>query len=118
MCIGAITNLPLMVRPFLVTHFVHIINEMGRHPVNSFSESLEVHHDLLLRYLEPLLFHWHSFARFETGISVKHVSDRIRVHCLVALFADTPGDIGSCTWATVGIAFGDVFKKFFILLGL
>jgi hypothetical protein len=84
--------------------------------VNSLSKSFEIRRNLL-RHLEQLLLHWHFFARFETGVSTKHVSDRIRVHFLVVSFADTPDDIGNCALAGVGIAFGDVLKKICVLLG-
>jgi hypothetical protein len=116
MCTGDRTNLLLVVRPLLVAHFVHIIDEIGRDAVNSLSKSFEIHHNLLRRP-EPLLLHRHFFARFEMGVSTKHVSDRIRVHFLVISFADTPDDIGNCALAGVNIAFGDVLKKTCVLLG-
>jgi hypothetical protein len=71
-----------------VSHFVYIIDEIGRNTFECFSQTVKVGAGIFGRDPESPLFCRELRARFDAWISIKRMPDRIRIHRLSASFGD------------------------------
>jgi hypothetical protein len=112
---GHLADLVLAVRPFLMAHFVHVGDEMGRNPINLLPEASEVGGNVFGSNLESSVFHQEPAARLYARTSRKRLPDGIGIHCLSVMFSDMADDILHCHWVVIGIFFDNAQNKIGLL---